>query len=307
MDEFMTTSISISGVFPVLPTIFDNRGEIDLVSMRNVLEYVISAGADGVVFPGLASEYDLLTDDERLELTKLLGGWINQRVAFIVGASASTPEGAAGFAQVGADAGANAAMIMTPHTFARDPKLMAQFYETAGDCSGIPIMLQNAPKPMGIGLSVKQVAELALQVDQITYVKEETPPAGQRISGLRAHPSLNLDGVFGGAGGRHLLDEMNRGADGTMPACEITEIHVDMVKAYGEGNRLFARELFERSLPLLNMQATFRWRLTKELLLRRGLISSTFVRAHGPELDKHDHEELDAILARITDLTHISL
>ena len=50
------------------------------------------------------------------------------------------------------------------------------------------------------------------------------------------------------------------------------------------------------------MQAIFRWRLTKAVLQRRGLIDNTFVRAPGPELDRYDHVELDALLTRLSDL-----
>jgi 4-hydroxy-tetrahydrodipicolinate synthase len=50
------------------------------------------------------------------------------------------------------------------------------------------------------------------------------------------------------------------------------------------------------------MQAVFRWRLTKAVLLRRGLIDSDYVRSPGPALDAHDQRELEALLERIADL-----
>jgi 4-hydroxy-tetrahydrodipicolinate synthase len=108
--------------------------------------------------------------------------------------------------------------------------------------------------------------------------------------------------VFGGAGARYVIDELTRGAKGTMPACEISELHVAMFDRFLRGEERAARDLFERTLPLLNMQAIFRWRLTKEVLKRRGLIENTFVRAPGPELDRFDRVELDALLKRLADL-----
>ena len=50
------------------------------------------------------------------------------------------------------------------------------------------------------------------------------------------------------------------------------------------------------------MQAIFRWRLTKAVLLRRGLIDSAYTRAKGPALDRYDLIELDALLTRLGDL-----
>jgi dihydrodipicolinate synthase/N-acetylneuraminate lyase len=163
-------------------------------------------------------------------------------------------------------------------------------------------MVQNAPAPMGLGLPLEHVADLARTVDGIRFVKEETPPSGQRITRLTELAGDSLDAVFGGAGARHLIDELNRGAQGSMPACEITELHVEMVMRFETGDVRGARDLFERTLPLLNMQATFRWRLTKAVLLRRGLIDSDFVRAPGPALDRQDQAELDVLLGRLGDL-----
>jgi len=293
---------TLNGVLPILPTIFSPSGAIDETGTRRVLEYIIGAGARGVVFPGLASEYDTLSREERLHMTRLIGEWVGKRAPFIVGASADSTEDAIAFAAAGAQAGATAAMVLTPKVFATDPAGMRDFYRAVHRGSGIDIMLQNAPAPMGIGLPLDKVAELARAVDGIRYVKEEAPPSGQRITKLTELAGDSLLAVFGGAGARYVIDELTRGAKGTMPACEITELHVAMFDHFRRKDETGARDLFERTLPLLNMQAVFRWRLTKAVLQRRGLIDSTFVRAPGPELDRYDQIELDALLERLSDL-----
>ena len=293
---------ALTGVFPILPSIFRADGSLDFDGTRNVLEYILAAGAAGIVFPGLASEYDLLDADERVAMTRKLGEWIAGRVPFIVGASSPDEALAVRFAQAGAEAGAVAAMVLTPHRHAQDPEAMAAFFDRLFEASGLPIMLQNAPAPMGVGLGVEQVTWLAQRCAGIRYVKEETQPSGHRITALMERASSHVDAVFGGAGARYVIDELARGAVGTMPACEVTEVHVAMLDRYARGDIDGARELFERTLPLLSMQAVFRWRLTKAVLLRRGLIGSDFVRAPGPALDAHDQRELDALLARIGDL-----
>ena len=105
-----------------------------------------------------------------------------------------------------------------------------------------------------------------------------------------------LAGVFGGAGGRYITDELARGACGTMPACELTDLHVRQFAAHRAGDAAEVRRLFTRMLPLLNFQAVFRMAMTKEVLRRRGVITSTHVRAAGPTLDAGDLRELDALL-----------
>jgi 2-keto-3-deoxy-L-arabinonate dehydratase len=292
----------LSGVLPILPTIFTGSGAIDEAGTRRVVEYIIGAGARGIVFPGLASEYETLSRDERLHMTRLLAGWIGARIPFVVGASAASTDDAVVFAAAGAQSGAAAAMILTPKVFADNPAAMRDFYRDVHRGSGIDIMLQNAPAPMGIGLSLDKVADLARAVDGIRYVKEETPPSGQRITQLTDLAGDALLAVFGGAGARYVIDELTRGARGTMPACEITELHVAMLDRFQRGDEAGARDLFERTLPLLNMQAIFRWRLTKAVLQRRGLIENAFVCAPGPDLDRYDQSELAALLARLADL-----
>lgn len=293
---------SLSGVLPILPTIFTAGGAIDEAGTRRVLEYIVEAGAAGVVFPGLASEYDLLSRDERLHMTGCIGAWIDGRVPFVVGASTPVSDDAVVYAAAGSAAGAAAAMILTPRAFADDGAAMEDFFRAAHEGSGLPIMVQNAPAPMGIGMPLERVAELARAVEGIRFVKEEAQPSGQRITQLTELAGDSLDAVFGGAGARYVIDELARGAEGTMPACEITELHVSMLAHYRGGDERRARDLFERTLPLLNMQAVFRWRLTKAVLQRRGLIGSAHTRAPGPELDKYDRAELDALLERLADL-----
>lgn len=297
----------LKGVLPILPSIFDGNGAIDESGVRRVLDYIVDSGANGVVFPGLASEYDTLTRDERLHLTVRIGEWLDGRIPFVVGATATSTQDAIAFAEAGAKAGAAAAMILTPKHHAGDLSAMAAFFRDAYAASGVPIMLQNAPAPMGIGLPLEQVARLAHEVEGICYVKEEAPPSGQRITKLTQLAGASLEAVFGGAGARYVIDELTRGARGTMPACEITELHVAMLEHFARGRENAARDLFERTLPLLNMQAIFRWRLTKALLQRRGLIDSAFTRAAGPELDRYDRIELDALLARLSDLLPLAL
>ncbi len=292
----------LTGVLPILPTIFAADGALDETGTQRVLEDVIASGAQGVVFPGLASEYDHLSSAERLHMTARLGEWIGGRVPFVIGASSASVDDAVRYAEAAALAGAAAVMVLTPHALAQDLDAMAAFYARIADQSGLPVMLQNAPPPMGVGLALERVAELARAVPGIRSVKEEAPPSGQRITRLTELAGDALDAVFGGAGARHLMDELARGAQGTMPACEISGLHVAMVNAWHGGRQDDARLLYERTLPLLTMQAVFRWRLTKAVLLRRGLIGSDFTRAPGPALDALDQRELSAMLARLRDL-----
>ena len=163
-------------------------------------------------------------------------------------------------------------------------------------------MLQNVPPPVGAGLDPEVVLEVLAAVPSIRYVKEETLPSGQRLSVLREKAPASLLGVFGGAGGRYITDELRRGAAGTMPAIELAEVHTALFKAHRAGDADRVRALFTRMLPVLNVQAVFRWSLTKYVLKKRGLIADTRQRMPGPLLDALDMADVDAFLADIPDL-----
>jgi hypothetical protein len=59
-----------------------------------------------------------------------------------------------------------------------------------------------------------------------------------------------LKGVMGGMAGRYLLDEYRRGACGTMPACEATDLHVQVWQALEAGESARARDLFRLCPPV---------------------------------------------------------
>jgi 4-hydroxy-tetrahydrodipicolinate synthase len=166
-------------------------------------------------------------------------------------------------------------------------------------------MLQNAPQPMGAGLAADTVAEIVRGVPAIRYIKEETLPCGQHVSHILAAAGDRLAGVFGGAGARYVIDEWVRGAAGTMPALEYTDVHARMMAAWRRGDRAEARRLYARTLPFLLFQAIFRVRATKEMLAARGLLNITAARAAGPRLDANDHIEAAALIAEAADLFEI--
>ncbi len=193
-------------------------------------------------------------------------------------------------------------MIMAPAAAGADLSAQIAFFKAVASATSLPIMLQNAPQPMGAGLAPETVAAIAAAVPAIRYVKEETLPCGQNLTRILAASGGTLDGVFGGAGARYLMDEVARGAAGTMPAAELTDVHVAIMRAHNAGSAGEARRLYSRTLPLLLFQQTFRVRMTKAVLAARGLLDSTFARAAGPKPDAGDDRELAMLIEEARDL-----
>jgi 4-hydroxy-tetrahydrodipicolinate synthase len=293
----------VAGVWPVLATPFFPDGTPDEEGLAAVTAYALASGVDGVVYPGVASEYESLTLPERMRLVGVVARACGACGALVVGGSAADPDVTHAVMRQAGEIGATAVMIMAPRD-RTTTEAIVEFFAAAAAAADVPIMLQNAPPPAGSGLSIDVVLEVVRAVPAIAYVKEEAMPSGARISRLVAHAPSTLRGVLGGAGGRYITDELARGAIGTMPAVELAELHVALFRAHRAGDRAAVRQWFNRMLPVLNLQAVFRWALTKEVLRRRGVIAHAGKRASGPELDAGDHRELTECLAELRDVLH---
>ena len=293
--------MGLSGIFPVLPTPFDRTGVADEAALRRLVRYVVRSGADGTTYPGVASEVGDLSTDERLCLVEVVLDELGGRVPLIVGISSTDPETSIMLGRHAVERGAAALMVAAPAD-RNDIAGQIAFFEALATQLSAPLMLQNVPPPAGAGLAPEAMLEIVSAVPSIAYVKEETLPSGQRLTQLRQSAPGTLLGVFGGAGGRYITDELRRGAAGSMPAVELAEVHAAVMAAHRANDARRVRELFMRMLPVLNVQAVFRWALTKHVLAQRGLLACTRQRAAGPALDDWDRGDVDAFVGDLADL-----
>ena len=287
----------IKGILPVIPTLFTDDDTVDPGALRSVVRFALDAGAHGVVFPGVASEYNFLSDEERGGLMSVVFDEVGGRVPIIGGASASTSEEAIVAGQHAKDHGINHLMIMAPSELGQDVDAHREFFaRITAELTDVEVILQNAPSPIGAGLNADAIASLVEANPAITYTKEETLPSGPVITALRAKEILQLKGVLGGGGARYIIDELNRGALGALPAVELTDLHVAIYEAHTAGDFDRARELYRNSLPLLACQMIYRMRLTKYVLKQRGIIDRLHVRAPLPELDEFTRQDIDTMV-----------
>ena len=88
-----------------------------------------------------------------------------------------------------------------------------------------------------------------------------------------------------------------------MPACEFADIHVALWNAIEAKDEARARTIFNRLLPLLNLEQDYGMPLMKEVLKMRGVIPSSAVRQSGfRPLDDNARAEAAAIMDGLADL-----
>src|SRR5688572_705351 len=139
-----------------------------------------------------------------------------------------------------------------------DVKAIFAFYQAVAEAAkGLPVWVQNWSGPVGTPMSADRVTHLLNEIPNVSYLKEETTDASHVMTAVLDRAGDACFGIMGGIGGRYLLDEVRRGACGTMPACQATDVHVAIWNKLEAGDEAGARRTFNRLLPLLNLEARY--------------------------------------------------
>ncbi len=303
----MTEQFSWRGVFTIPCTPFTDDGALDLESLTSVIEFCVNAGAHGMVAPVLASEAWTLTTEERHIVIRVLVDGVRGRIPVVIGVSADTRETSLLLARQAEEAGGDGVIAIPPAECAGELDAIYDFYRALSESVTLPIFIQNVDPPYGTRLPASFVARLVREIPRVDWVKEETMPPGWAITAEIEESGSKLRGVMGGIAGRYLFDEHRRGACGFMPACEVTDVHVQMWNALDGGDESDARALFSRLLPVLSFEGRAGG-VCKAVLKRRGVIASDYTRQFaGNPLDRYDRMELDRLLEDIEDLFTLAL
>ena len=222
---------------------------------------------------------------------------------FVVSVQGLNLQLAQSFAEHACEHGATALMAMPPY-LRKAPKPAVQEYYRQLANFGRPLIIQNAPAPIGTPLSPPELAELLAAEDNISYIKEETVPILHHINQILALDAGHCLGVFGGVNGIYLIDELRRGACGNMPAGGLVDVQVKIYDLYVQGNVEEAERIHFLLLPLLNYAMVYGVSLHKYVMWRRGVIDSPYARdPQKISLNQDDIRAVEDLWARIADHT----
>jgi len=292
----------MQGIFPVLQTPLNAQGDLDADSLRREVAFCIEAGAHGLVYPALGSELQYLSDRERQRLVEVVIGEAAHQVPVVVAVSAPSAAIAVEHAQHAARAKADAVMALPPYISPGSATEIVDYYQQIGRAAQVPLVVQNAAP----GMSPEMLLRLLREVESIRYIKEEASPSAHNVSAVVKAAGDHCDGIFGGAFGRWMLSELRRGARGFMPAAEIVDVYVQVWDVWQAGDERAARDIFNRILPLINLLMLLGLRVSKEVLVRRGVFRTSHMRWTGAlALDDDDQRELDAVLEDLRPLFRI--
>ncbi len=290
----------IRGVCPVLAVPFTEDGDIDLAGFEAVVRSVLGTGATAVMLFGFASEFYKLTDDERVQLRRVLlqetGG--RDDVAAIVSITDHATEVAVRNAREAVADGANALNILPPYLLGPSRRAVLDHLAAVLKSVEVPAIVQYAPGLTGTSLDAPSLRELARAHPNLAMVKIESTPPGRLIADLAAgDPPLP---ALVGYAGVQLPDALRRGVVGVQPGCSFTEVYIAVWRAWESGERDQALDLHRRLLPYISywmQNVELIIQTEKTILARRGIIRSDRCRTPGWSLDREESAMIDQFLA----------
>ncbi|MEO8544843.1 MAG: dihydrodipicolinate synthase family protein [Burkholderiaceae bacterium] len=265
------------GVYPVVPTIFDSKGDLDLPGQTRCVDFMIDAGSHGLCILANFSEQFSLSDAERETLTTEILDHVAGRVPVIVTTTHYGTRICAQRSRQAQQAGASMVMVMPPYhgaTIRVGEASIRAFFQQVSDAIDIPIMIQDAPVS-GTALSVTLLASMAKEITNVAYFKIETPQAASKLRELIAAGGDAIEGPWDGEEAITLLADLDAGATGAMTGGGYPDGIRQIFDPYMAGDREEAVRQYQRWLPLINFENRQAGILTcKALMQEGGIITS---------------------------------
>jgi dihydrodipicolinate synthase/N-acetylneuraminate lyase len=291
-------------VFPIVPTPFDEDGDIDFNSQRRVLDYLVDAGVSGVCILANYSEQFSLSDSERERITHEVLSHVAGRVPVIVTVNHYSSRHAAERSRRAQAAGASMVMTMPPYhgaTMRVGEAGIREWFAAIAEMVDVPIMVQDAPMA-GTPLSAAFLASLALEIPQVCYFKLEAGGTADKFRELLRLGGDAIAGPFDGEESVTLIPDLEAGATGTMPGATCPAELAGVLSLWHEGRHDDAEERYARLVPLITFENKLVGLPAAKVLLREGgVIASDFVRHPYPTLSEPIRRRLVA-MARELDL-----
>jgi len=188
-----------------MATPFDASGAVDEVAALKLATYLLEHGSHGLVISGSTGEAPTLTDEEALDLLRAIRGEVGEETLLICGTGTNYTRHSVELTQGAAEAGADAALIVTPYYNKPNPAgILAHFETIAAAVPDLPLIAYNIPSRVVVNVPPAELAEIA-KIPNVVAVKQANNEEMQPIEGMEI--LAGNDDVFlktlelGGAGG----------------------------------------------------------------------------------------------------------
>ena len=163
--------MNFEGTYVAMVTPFNEDKQIDEDGFRSNINYLIDKGVTGLVGAGTTGESATVGHEEHQKIIEILVDEVDGRVETIAGTGSNATSEALSLTKFADDAGADAALLITPYYNKPQQHAMVEHYRTIAEETDIPLIAYNVPSRTGINMDVETIVELA-KIDNIDAVKE---------------------------------------------------------------------------------------------------------------------------------------
>jgi len=159
-----------SGAIVAIVTPF-KKGRVDEQSLRELIEFQIKNGTDGIVPCGTTGESSTLSHEEHDRVIEITIDAVKKRVPVIAGTGSNSTDEALRLTKHAHEAGADGALMVCPYYNRPTQEGLYQHFKIIAESVPIPIVPYNIPSRTGVNLMPETVARLA-KISNIVGIKE---------------------------------------------------------------------------------------------------------------------------------------
>ncbi len=240
----------LKGSLVALITPMNQDGSINYEQLRNLIDWHIKNGTDGIVAVGTTGESATLPVEEHLAVIEATVKHVNKRIPVIAGTGANNTVEAIALSQAAEQAGADYTLSVVPYYNKPSQEGIYQHFKAIAEATSIPMVIYNVPGRTVVSMSNDTILRLA-EIPNIVGVKEASGKIGSNIELINSVPEgfavLSGDDPTG-------LPFMLCGGHGvvTVAANVAPKLFADMCRAALEGDIVTARRLNEQLIPIYN-------------------------------------------------------
>jgi 4-hydroxy-tetrahydrodipicolinate synthase len=156
------------------------NGAVDLRALRDLVEWQLAEGTDGIVPCGTTGEAATLTAPERAEVIRTTVETVRGRAAVIAGAGSNATHEAIESVKMAKELKADAALVVTPYYNKPTPEGLYRHYTAIWEAARFPVIAYNVPGRTAVDMLPDTVARLA-KAGAIVGIKEATASMDRQV------------------------------------------------------------------------------------------------------------------------------
>ena len=171
VDRRTRITAVLGEVLTAVVTPFDADGAVDYDRFRDLAQYLVDHGSDGLVVAGTTGESPTLSDDERLELFRVAVDALKGRATVVAGTGTYSTAHSAHLTREAHAIGVDGFLVVTPYYNKPPARGIVEHFKAVAAESDRPIVVYNIPGRVVINIEPETIAELA-EIPTVRAVKQ---------------------------------------------------------------------------------------------------------------------------------------